>query len=139
MFIAVSSYLIMCGDVVDDGIVLMCRVVVTCGGGNVAVVEVGILVPCYPLMVMYNVAVMQGLIVVIVDLMFLLELLSRLDEKKIQSELFILVTGKQRYHSPVAMVCLGSSCNALIVWISTSVMFVLSIDHRKLKVHTPTL
>jgi hypothetical protein len=43
-------------------------VVVTCGGGNVAVVEAGILVPCYPLMVMYNVAVMQGLIV---DLMFL--------------------------------------------------------------------
>ena len=25
MFIAVSSYLIMCGDVVVDGIVLMCR------------------------------------------------------------------------------------------------------------------
>ncbi len=45
--------------------------VVTCGGGNVAVVEVGVLVPCYSLMVMYDDAVMQGLIVVIVDLMFL--------------------------------------------------------------------
>ena len=28
--------------------------VVTCGGGNVAVVEVVVLVPCYPLMVMYD-------------------------------------------------------------------------------------
>ena len=37
MFVAVSSYLMMWGDVVVDGIVLMCRYVVTCGG-NVAVV-----------------------------------------------------------------------------------------------------
>ena len=36
MFVAVFSYLMMWGHVVVDGIVLMCRYVVTCGG-NVAV------------------------------------------------------------------------------------------------------
>jgi hypothetical protein len=69
-------------------------VVVTCGGGNVAVVEVG---SCT--MVMYDDAVMQGLIVAIVDLMFLSTnsycYYLVWVRKKFRVNYFFVVTGKQ--------------------------------------------
>ena len=56
------------GVIVVDGIVLMC--VVTSGGGNARWLRL-VFLYCSSLMVMYDDVVIQGLIVVIVDLMLL--------------------------------------------------------------------
>ena len=84
---------------IDDGIVLMCR-----RGGDMWWRQRRggcgwFLYPCYPLMVMYDDAVMQGLIVAIVDLMFLSTnsycYYLVWVRKKFRVNYFFVVTGKQ--------------------------------------------